>query len=66
MKNLQNQYDILTLTSLNGFLGSDKQDRLNQKGILTLTILNCPTIFLSFQSNSKTLLSHMVKLNITR
>ena len=31
---------ILTLTRLNGVLGSDKQDRQNQKGILSLTSLN--------------------------
>ena len=36
----QNQKGILTLTSLNGLLGSDKKERQNQKGILTWTGLN--------------------------
>ena len=30
----------ITLTSFNGFLGFDEEDRLNLNGILTLTSLN--------------------------
>ena len=32
---------FLTMTRLNGLLGSDKQGVLNQKGIFTLTIFDC-------------------------
>ena len=39
-KDMQNQNGILTLTNVDGLLGSDKKDRQNQKGILTLTSLN--------------------------